>query len=290
MLGTLKNSEGRNTEEAGIASDAENRLHQTGQELVGVNNIPNSNQMKKCSKCGEEGCLSEFYNNKSRKDGKSDWCKSCSKIYKKRRYDNVIKDEEYKRKKADARRKNHLERKEHYNQLAREYNKNNKEKINNRSKTYYKENRDKIRNNANEYYNNNKGKVCLKKKEYYENNKHYFNRLSREYWKNNKEEIAKYKKKYYENNKSYYNERSQARKRNLNVASLGGVYREETIKIYKEARARELTVDHIWPIKGESWCGLHVPWNMQLISLHENDCKNNKHPHKWEKERKERGF
>jgi hypothetical protein len=35
--------------------------------------------MKRCSKCGETKPLSEFFRNKSRKDGFQNWCKTCVK-------------------------------------------------------------------------------------------------------------------------------------------------------------------------------------------------------------------
>lgn len=51
---------------------------------------------------------------------------------------------------------------------------------------------------------------------------------------------------------------------------------EEIRKIYDLAVQKSLTVDHIIPLQGENVCGLHVPWNLQLLSAEQNFKKGNR--------------
>lgn len=64
--------------------------------------------------------------------------------------------------------------------------------------------------------------------------------------------------------------------------TLKGINKEEIKAIYKEAkRLTQETgivhhVDHIVPLKGKDVRGLHVPWNMQILTASENCRKGNR--------------
>jgi 5-methylcytosine-specific restriction endonuclease McrA len=75
-----------------------------------------------------------------------------------------------------------------------------------------------------------------------------------------------------------------ARKRGLKRHVLSWRFKAEIEEFYKEARRLTVetgilhTVDHIWPINGENFCGLHLPWNLRIVTQVENSRKRNLRP------------
>ena len=101
-----------------------------------------------------------------------------------------------------------------------------------------------------------------------------------------KEKINEYRKKHKKNNLDYYKALTSVRKRRHRNATPPWITPEQKLAMRKlYLQAQELTkitseryvVDHIVPLIREDLCGLHVPWNLRVITQEENLKKSNKY-------------
>ena len=93
-------------------------------------------------------------------------------------------------------------------------------------------------------------------------------------WRNRNPEADR---KYYERNKERSYAQRDAYRRRCKEAMPEWVDRRAILDVYKEAKRLGLSVDHIVPLHNPTVCGLHVPWNLQLLPLEDNIRKGNKH-------------
>lgn len=131
-------------------------------------------------------------------------------------------------------------------------------------------------------------KVCHNaagKNRYYANHEQERLRLSK-YYLDNYEQEKQARRNHYKENKSVYLFNFYKREERLRLATPDWLTEEMLIEIKSLYKQREQIskdtgiayhVDHIIPIQGENVCGLHVPWNLQIITAEENLRKSNKH-------------
>ena len=98
-------------------------------------------------------------------------------------------------------------------------------------------------------------------------------------------EVRGYKEKYKAANPELYKALTSVRKRRHRNATPPWITKEEKLQIRQMyLQAQKLTkmtgeryvVDHIIPLLNDSVCGLHVPWNLQIMTQEENLKKSNK--------------
>lgn len=107
----------------------------------------------------------------------------------------------------------------------------------------------------------------------------------KEYYKKHQEKVILKVKEWQANNKSKVtaiNKNYKYRKINATPSWLTEIQHSQIEAFYWLAKLQtELTddcfhVDHIVPLKGKTVCGLHVPWNLQVLAAKDNLSKSNK--------------
>jgi hypothetical protein len=119
------------------------------------------------------------------------------------------------------------------------------------------------------YYPENKEKISLRTIEWQRNNKEKYSEKSKRWYANNKHKSFAHSAKY------------RAAKRNACPSWIDETMKLEIEEIYLKANKISIEtgvaheVDHIVPLCGETVCGLHVPWNLQILSQFDNRSKRN---------------
>jgi hypothetical protein len=99
------------------------------------------------------------------------------------------------------------------------------------------------------------------------------------------EEKQAWKKIHKQRNPDYYNALTSLRKRRHKNATPSWLTRKQKTEIKQlyliaitmtKTTGERYVVDHIIPLLGKDVCGLHVPWNMRVITQEENLKKSNK--------------
>jgi len=98
---------------------------------------------------------------------------------------------------------------------------------------------------------------------------------------NNRDRLSEYSKKYRKANLETFAAKTalrRARKLQATPPWLNDAHRAEIAKFYEGARFLGLHVDHRWALRGKRWSGLHVPWNLRLMTRENNVAKGNRAP------------
>lgn len=125
-----------------------------------------------------------------------------------------------------------------------------------------------------EYRKKYKERLKEQKARDYQNRKEYINKKSVEWARNNPEKRKIITKRYRQNNKHVICE-IQARRRKGKNSKLSILHKKEMREFYR-LRKQGYEVDHIIPLCGDTVSGLHVPWNLQYLTISENRKKSNK--------------
>lgn len=141
------------------------------------------------------------------------------------------------------------------------------------------------------HYAENRDRSLNRNKQWRVNNRERSREIIRKGWNKwitkpeNKQKAARYQREWCQKNLDKLRVRSNIRNNRIKEATPDWLseYDREQIKLtYIKAKqisaslGTKFSVDHIVPIFGYNVCGLHVPWNLQIITVSENCSKGRK--------------
>lgn len=210
--------------------------------------------MKICTKCNELKNLDDFTVDSRMKDKRRSSCKICTRL----------RDVNFR-----------IEHKEKINSKRRESNKEKGEEVLIKQRIYREANKDRINELQIKLYHEN-----MKDPEFREKRRE----KDKEYFAENKEDINAWRKEYVKTDGGVRNS-DKARRRACKMQATINLTDEQLIEIdniYGEAKRLtketgiKMHVDHIIPLQHDKVCGLHVPWNLQILTASENTSKGNR--------------
>lgn len=233
--------------------------------------------MKTCSHCKATKPRDEFTKAAGRKDGLNPWCKECTRA-------NCKKADPEKTKARSA--AWYAENKERRHETTKEWLANNPCK----SAEYCKKWRDanpELSAEANrKWYAHNRAKKLADDKHRRESDLDKFLKRERASYERNRESALAKNAKWRESNRpaiAAHAAKRRSAKAERTPPWLSVEQHEAILKFYIDASELSETVgtphhvDHVVPLRGKTVSGLHVPWNMQILTATENLKKNNRH-------------
>lgn len=154
---------------------------------------------------------------------------------------------------------------------------------------WFSENKDRVSEQARKRYIANKSHYIkvnnIRKNQWRAENPEIYRSKTREYYLKNKDKINSRGRDWNKNKRDLKNSLTAKRRASKKKATpkwLTAEHFSQILSFYTQAKLLQketgvkYEVDHICPLQSDLVCGLHVPWNLQVIPKIENNQKSNK--------------